>query len=127
MSHWIGGLSRRPRKPDLAPPQIQPAGTGLSGGMLSVLREHVVSSTSNHAHGVPRAWHPDLIRGPPCICPRFTRSIATQVCQTHPFSCTFWRSLGEILVVAIFAKTTRATPKPIIDACKRRLRDHDAQ
>ena len=33
----------------------------------------------------------------------------------------------EILVVAIFAKTTRVTPKPIIDACKRRLRDHDSQ
>jgi phage-related protein len=32
----------------------------------------------------------------------------------------------EILIVDVFAKTTRATPKAIIDACKKRLRDHDA-
>lgn len=31
-----------------------------------------------------------------------------------------------ILVVAVFAKTTRATPKRMIDLCGKRLKDHDA-
>lgn len=31
-----------------------------------------------------------------------------------------------IVVAEVFAKKTRATPKPVIDACKRRLRAYDA-
>lgn len=32
----------------------------------------------------------------------------------------------EILIVDVFAKTTQATPKAVIDGCRKRLRDHDA-
>lgn len=32
-----------------------------------------------------------------------------------------------ILVIEVFAKTTRATPKDIIDTCKRRLREWDKE
>jgi phage-related protein len=32
-----------------------------------------------------------------------------------------------ILVVAVFAKTTRATPGPVIDQCKARLKRYDAR
>jgi len=31
-----------------------------------------------------------------------------------------------IVVAEVFAKKTHATPKPVIDACKRRLRAYDA-
>jgi phage-related protein len=31
-----------------------------------------------------------------------------------------------IVVAEVFAKKTQATPKPVIDACKRRLRAYDA-
>ena len=31
----------------------------------------------------------------------------------------------RILIVAVFAKSTRATPRPIIDACKARLKRFD--
>jgi len=31
-----------------------------------------------------------------------------------------------ILIVEVFAKTTRQTPRRVIDACKKRLRDFDA-
>lgn len=33
----------------------------------------------------------------------------------------------EILVVELFSKTTRATPKDVIDTCKQRLRTWDAE
>jgi phage-related protein len=37
-----------------------------------------------------------------------------------------WRiDEDRILIVAVFAKTTRATPRPIIDACKARLKRFD--
>jgi phage-related protein len=32
-----------------------------------------------------------------------------------------------ILVVLVFAKTTKATPKPMIDLARKRLADHDAR
>ncbi len=31
----------------------------------------------------------------------------------------------EILVVAVFSKTTQITPKPVVAACKSRLRSYD--
>jgi phage-related protein len=31
-----------------------------------------------------------------------------------------------ILIVEVFEKTTRATPKRTLDLCKKRLRDYDA-
>ena len=30
-----------------------------------------------------------------------------------------------VVILAVFRKTTRATPKPVIDACIRRLREYD--
>ena len=34
---------------------------------------------------------------------------------------------GDAIVIAeVFSKKTQATPKPVIDACKRRLREYDA-
>jgi phage-related protein len=30
-----------------------------------------------------------------------------------------------VVILAVFSKTTRATPKPVIDACIRRLREYD--
>jgi len=33
----------------------------------------------------------------------------------------------EILVVELFSKTTRTTPRHVIDACKQRLRTWDAE
>jgi phage-related protein len=30
-----------------------------------------------------------------------------------------------VVILAVFPKTTRATPKPVIDACIRRLREYD--
>ena len=39
----------------------------------------------------------------------------------------FYRSDQDAIVVAeVFAKKTQATPKPVIDACRRRLRAYDA-
>ena len=35
-------------------------------------------------------------------------------------------NLGTIVVAAVFAKKTQATPKSVIAACKRRLRAYDA-
>ena len=32
----------------------------------------------------------------------------------------------RILIVTVFAKTTRQTPKRVFDSCKKRLRDYDA-
>lgn len=46
--------------------------------------------------------------------------------ERHNWRIIYRIDAEEILVVAIFAKTTRTTPRPIIDACKRRLRDYDA-
>jgi phage-related protein len=42
----------------------------------------------------------------------------------------YWRIIyriddDAILVVAVFAKTTRQTPRRIINVCKKRLRDYD--
>ena len=31
-----------------------------------------------------------------------------------------------VLIAEVFAKKTQATPKSVIDVCKRRLRDYDA-
>lgn len=33
--------------------------------------------------------------------------------------------VDAIVIVEVFAKKTRATPKAVIDACKKRLRDYD--
>jgi phage-related protein len=33
----------------------------------------------------------------------------------------------ELLIVEVFSKTTRATPKDVIDTCKQRLRTWDAE
>jgi phage-related protein len=30
-----------------------------------------------------------------------------------------------VVILAVFRQTTRATPKPVIDACIRRLREYD--
>ena len=44
---------------------------------------------------------------------------------------TTWRIIyrvdaDAVLIVEVFAKKTQATPKSVIAACKRRLRDYDA-
>lgn len=43
---------------------------------------------------------------------------------------TTWRIVDRldadaIVVLEVFSKKSRATPKAVIDACKRRLRDYD--
>lgn len=43
----------------------------------------------------------------------------------------FWvvyRVDGDALIIAgVFSKKTRATPRPVIEVCWRRLRDYDAR
>ncbi len=39
-------------------------------------------------------------------------------------SCTAWDS-DAVVILEVFAKKTRTTPKTIIDTCARRLREYD--
>ena len=32
-----------------------------------------------------------------------------------------------VVIADVFSKKTRGTPKPVLDACRRRLRDYDAR
>jgi phage-related protein len=45
--------------------------------------------------------------------------------ENHNWRVVYWIDVDAVLVIAVFAKTTPKTPKPIIDACKARLRDYD--
>ena len=63
--------SRRSQGP-IGPSIGLPCLVHASGGMLSVLREH--ESTSSHAHGVPRACHPESLPREEMIDPAGGRS-----------------------------------------------------
>ena len=46
--------------------------------------------------------------------------------EAHNWRIVYRIDPAVILVVDVFPKTTKKTPKPIIDACRRRLARHDA-
>jgi phage-related protein len=45
--------------------------------------------------------------------------------EGHNWRIVYCIDIDAILVIAVFAKTTPKTPRPIIDACKARLRAYD--
>jgi phage-related protein len=45
--------------------------------------------------------------------------------EGHTWRILYWVDADAVLLVEVFAKKTRATPKPIIDQCKERLRRYD--
>jgi phage-related protein len=46
--------------------------------------------------------------------------------EAHNWRIVYRIDADEILIGAVFAKTTERTPKRITDQCKKRLRDYDA-
>lgn len=47
--------------------------------------------------------------------------------RTHTWRVIYRIDADEVLVVDVFDKDTQETPQRVIDACKRRLREYDAQ
>ncbi len=45
--------------------------------------------------------------------------------ESHNWRIVYRVDVDVVLVVAVFAKTTPKTPRPIIDACKARLKSYD--
>ena len=97
---------------EIKSPPFSDEARGEAGGLLRMVQD-------GKSIGMPRS------RLMPSICP------ACHELRVRDRSAN-WRIIDRveddiILVVAVFAKTTRATPKHVIDLCKRRLKDHDVR
>lgn len=61
----------------------------------------------------------------PSIGPRVHELRITDAADKHEWRIIYRLDADAIVVVDIFEKTSRKTPKAVIDRCRRRLRDYD--